>query len=275
MLRGFYTAASGMIAQQKRTEMLTNNLANVNTPGFKADQSSVRAFPEMLLQRMENQSISPSSNASIPTSTLVGAVNTGVYVQDMTPNFKQGDLGETGVNTDIALNGFIMPTTEEGITGSIFYTIENPEEGNLYTRNGNFTLDASGYLTTPNGQYVLDAAGNRIQLASDQFTVSQNGWIEQNNQLVTRLGVAFAENPNQLTKGDNGYYSFEGELPSAYTVDGLSFTTNQGYTERSNVNSSQTMTEMLAAYRSFEANQKVLQAYDQSLDKAVNDVGKI
>lgn len=274
VFKGFYTAASGMRAQQRRTEMYTNNLANVNTPGFKAEQSSVRAFPEMLLQKMESPSV-PATTVTKSTS-LVGRLNTGVYVQDMTPNFQQGALTETNLNTDIALNQIMMPVNANGIQGSIFFTVQNPNGGVQYTRNGNFTLDSAGNLTTASGQYVLDTNGNRIQLKSDQFTVTEDGWIQQNGQNVARLGIAYAANPNLLSKTGTGLFQLNGGvLPSAYANNQIAFTTKQGYIEQSNVDATDTMTSMLTAYRSFEANQKVLQAYDKSMDKAVNEIGKV
>lgn len=275
MFRGFYHAASGMITQQRRVEMFTNNLANINTPGYKADQSSVRAFPEMLLQRLETEK-SPSGQVTTKMSP-VGSINTGVYVQDLTPTYKQGDLNKTELNTDVALNNIFMPTNAEGITGSIFFTVENPDGGVQYTRNGNFTLDGYGFLTNANGHYILDTAGNPIQLTSDQFTVTADGWIQQGGQNVARLGIAFAENPNELAKSGEGLFQWNNgqALPSAYENGQVSFVLQQGYLERSNVDATETMTQMLAAYRTFEANQKVLQAYDRSMDKAVNEIGKI
>lgn len=275
MFRGFYHAASGMITQQRRVEMFTNNLANINTPGYKADQSSVRAFPEMLLQRLETEK-SPSGQVTTKMSP-VGSINTGVYVQDLTPTYKQGDLNKTELNTDVALNNIFMPTNVEGITGSIFFTVENPDGGVQYTRNGNFTLDGYGFLTNANGHYILDTAGNPIQLTSDQFTVTADGWIQQDGQNVARLGIAFAENPNELAKSGEGLFQWNNgqALPSAYENGQVSFVLQQGYLERSNVDATETMTQMLAAYRTFEANQKVLQAYDRSMDKAVNEIGKI
>ena len=98
MFRGFYAAAQlfGCHTQQRKTEMLTNNMANVNTPGFKADQSSIRAFPEMLLQRLDQH---------LPTigNSEVGAVNTGVYMQESDSALIQGDLRQTDLRTDLAL----------------------------------------------------------------------------------------------------------------------------------------------------------------------------
>ncbi|WP_062351645.1 flagellar hook-basal body protein [Bacillus kwashiorkori] len=276
MFRGFYTAASGMLAQQRRTEMLTNNLANMNTPGFKADESSLRAFPELLLSRLDGQQPIANRKLPQPMASLVGGLNTGVYVQDIAPLFHQGDLQQTELSTDIALVDLNIPTTNEGSPSTVLFTVEGPNGGVQYTRNGNFTLDGAGYLTMANGQYVLSADGNRIQLTNDEFIVDNDGWINQNGATVARLGVAYAENPLLLAKRDNGTYELDnGTLPSAYDNENIAFQTKQGYIERSNVDPQKAMTELLTAYRSFEANQKVLQAYDRSMDKAVNEVGRL
>lgn len=276
MLRGFYTAASGMLAQQRQTEMLTNNLANANTTGFKADQSSIRSFPEMLLQRMESKNIPTDNSLQLPVSKNVGSISTGVYVQDVTPLFSQGDVQETELKTDIALINGSMPADANGKMGTVMFVVENSNGEMRYTRNGNFTLDGTGYLTTSEGNYVLNQNNERIQLNSDDFTINQDGTISENNQAVARLGVAFAENPDSLVKEGGGLFrAADAELTDAYNEAEVSFTLNQGVLEGSNVDESQTMTELMAAYRSFEANQKMLQAYDRSMDKAVNEVGKL
>jgi len=276
MFRGFYTAASGMLTQQRKTEILTNNLANVNTPGYKSDDASTRAFPEMLLQRIDATKFG-NRTMSLRTSSLVGSLNTGVYIQETTPSFRQGDLSKTELSTDFALREFEMPQNNDGNPSSIFFTVENPDGGEFYTRNGNFTLDAEGYLTTAKGYFVLDADGNRIQLRNGDFTTTEEGYIEQNGEYIARLGVSFANNANLLRKNAQGLFELEGggALPSAYGIDGVRFSVNQGYIERSNVDATQTMTELLSAYRTFEANQKILQAYDQSMGKAVNEIGKL
>jgi flagellar basal-body rod protein FlgF len=266
MLRGFYTAASGMLSQQRKTEMLANNLANVHTPGFKADQSSVRAFPEMLLERMEGGASQP-----------VGSIHTGVYLQEAVPKFLQGGLTETELNTDLALLDVNLPINPEtGRTGSVFFSVEGEGGEVRYTRNGNFTLDGAGFLTTAGGHYVLDQNGNRIELANDQFTVSEKGFLTDVNGENIRIGIGYAEDPMTLIKeGDGLFTSSNGELADAYNAEGVFFKTEQGFLERSNVDSAQTMTDMMTAYRTFEANQKVLQAYDTSLQKTVNEVGRI
>lgn len=282
MFRGFYTAATGMLTHQRRTEMLTNNLANVNTPGFKTEQASLRAFPEMLLQQMGYSTvptgIGNGNGINSPFNKTVGSTSTGVYMQEAIPNFLQGDMRQTELNTDIAIIDIRMPTNEEtGHQGTVFFTIQNAEGEPRYTRNGNFTLDGSGFLTTASGNYVLDGGGNPIQLASDQFTVRDDGTIEGANGERATLGIAFSEDPLRLIKEGDGLYRTENDAPlaGAFGQAQVEFKLQQGFLERSNVDPGRTMTELLSAYRSFEANQKVLQAYDRSMDKAVNEVGRI
>lgn len=94
MLKGLYTATSAMIAQERRTEMLSNNIANANTPGYKADEGAMRAFPEMLLSRMESGRFQTSSGKgfSVPLQSPIGGINTGTYMQELIPQFTQGTL---------------------------------------------------------------------------------------------------------------------------------------------------------------------------------------
>ena len=277
MFKGFYTAASGMIAQQRRTGLLTNNLANAETVGYKADQASVRAFPEMLLNSYENEKIPVEKSFNISKLRNVGAINTGVYLQEAIPSFVQGNIKETGHRTDLALiDGRLPIDAESGEAGTVLFMVESAN-GTLYTRSGNFTLDGSGYLTTASGQYLLDENGGRIRLRSENFTVTPEGYIVEDGQQTARLGTAFsASPPSELIKEGNGLYRLNGgELPSAYEAEDVSFTIRQSAVEQSNVDSSKTMTELMTAYRTFEANQKIIQAYDKSMDKAVNEIGRV
>jgi len=275
MLRGFYTAASGMLAQQRKTEMLANNMANANTPGFKADQTSLRAFPEMLLSQMKEQSFPTAQNVQT-SSNSIGALNTGVYLQETMPFFQQGTLKETTLSTDVSLVDTNLPINQNtGRAGSVFFTVGNANGEIRYTRNGNFTLDSQGYLTTGSGLYVLDQQGNRIQLSSSEFQINEDGYITGANGETARLGIGYSDDPMSMVKEGDGLFRAEGELADAYTAAGVVFKMQQGYLEQSNVNTSQTMTDMMTAYRAFEANQKILQAYDTSLQKTVNEVGRI
>ncbi|MFI8687669.1 flagellar hook-basal body protein [Rossellomorea sp. NPDC077527] len=278
MFRGFYTVASGMLSQQRKTEMLTNNMSNANTPGYKADQASMRAFPEMLMDRMDSTSIPTEKTLSLPFNQRIGKLNTGVYMQETIPSFVQGDLQETGRGLDVALLDASMPIDEEtGIRGSVFLTVEGADGSPRYTRNGNLTVNGNGFLTTNSGRYILDENGDRIQLDSDQFTVGEKGQILVGGNPVATLGVGYSDNPNQLIKQGDGLFARvdKAALPDAYEEDNVSFSTKQGFLERSNVDASRTMTDMMSAYRAFEANQKVLQAYDRSMEKAANEIGRV
>jgi flagellar basal-body rod protein FlgF len=272
MFKGFYTVASGMFAQQRRTEMLTNNMSNANTPGFKADQAAMRAFPEMLLQRFDKEHIPTENGLNLPFSKEIGTINTGVYMQEAIPKFIQGDLRETGRKTDVALLDINMPEN-----GSVFFAVRHTDGSVRYTRNGNFTVDAQGYLTTGSGHYVLDSAGQQIQLSSDRFTINEAGLLTGENGENAILGVGYANNPLRMIKEGDGLFRTEdgNPLPTAFGTAGVQFRMQQGFLEQSNVDISRTMTDMMTAYRAFEANQKVLQAYDRSMEKAANEIGRL
>ncbi|WP_341301600.1 flagellar hook-basal body protein [Lysinibacillus sp. FSL H8-0500] len=277
MFKGFYTVATGMITQQRRTELLTNNLSNANTPGFKADQSTIRSFPDMLMSSIGKTNAPAYQQAGAEYMSQTGALNTGTYLQETLPNYIQGQIYNTDFTTDMALIDGNLPQDEEGVMGSIFFRLEHPNGGEAYTRNGNFTLDGQGYLVNGQGLYVLNDAGQRIQVPNDDFRLDENGAIFVNDQQVARVGVSFAANPNRLLKQDNGLLRTEdGEnLPTAYGAADVTFTLRQNYLEGSNVDSGRTMTDLMTAYRAFEANQKILQAYDRSMEKAVNEIGRI
>ena len=279
MFKGFYSAMSGMTAQQRKTEILTNNMANANTPGYKSDQSTIRSFPDMLMSAITSNGIPTEHGLNVLKATPVGALNTGVYLQETLSNYAQGALQQTGLSTDVALIDGQLPIDQEsGNPGAIFFRIQHPDGNEAYTRNGNFTLDGQGNLVTGMGLRVLDSEGNPIQLGNDKFTISPQGNItDENGVQVAQLGVAFSANTDVLMKQDNGLFRMlEGEaLPSAYEVEGVTFSMQQQYLEASNVDAAQSMTNLLTAYRAYEANQKVLQAYDKSMDKAVNDIGRV
>ncbi|MBP2076192.1 flagellar hook-basal body protein [Oceanobacillus polygoni] len=268
MLRGFYTAASGMISQQRQQEALANNIANANTPGYKADQTSLRAFPELLLKQMGSQESLPTTQGGLqfPIQKTVGSINTGVYVQEAIPNFAQGDIRETGIATDIALVGGTMPDE----TGSLFFTVQNEAGEVRYTRNGNLTVDGQGFLVTNQGYYVLNDAGDPIQTNGMEFTVSSEGILQTPEQAV-QLGIAYAADGNGMVKEGNDL--FTGDAVQA--PEGATFSIHQGFLEQSNVDTMQTMTDMMNAYRMFETNQRVLRAYDESMGKAVSEIGRI
>ncbi|QKY70458.1 flagellar hook-basal body protein [Lentibacillus sp. CBA3610] len=266
MLRGFYTAASGMISQQRQQEALSNNITNAQTPGYKADQPALRAFPEMLMHQMGTNHVPTSRGLDFPVQNPIGPMNTGVYVHENIPDYGQGDIRETGVPTDMALINGELPDE----TGGLFFTVQNEDGEERYTRNGNFTVDGNGFLVTTQGYYVLDDSGEPIETDGMEFNVTENGVLQTAGGDIP-IGIAYTDNVNEFAKEGDGLFNGEaGAVPAEAT-----FTIQQGSLERSNVDAAQSMTQMMESYRMFETNQRVLRAYDESLGKAVSEIARL
>lgn len=273
MLRGFYTAASGMMANQRMQETLSNNMSNAYTPGYKADQGTMRAFPELLIEQMGAKEIPTSRGLNLPINKEVGSLNTGVYVQETIPSFSQGDVTETGIATDMALIQGNVPDEE----GFVFFNVRNSEGEMSHTRNGNFTVDNEGFLTTNHGNYVLDDGGDPINTGGVEFDVSDDGVLNIGGREVP-LGLSYTPNAQDMVKQGNDLYQPGEEaapLVNARADADISFDVRQNVLEGSNVDPARTMTEMMNTYRSFEMNQRVLKAYDQSMQKAVTEIGRL
>ncbi|WP_226581382.1 flagellar hook-basal body protein [Halobacillus litoralis] len=273
MLRGFYTAAAGMMANQRMQETLSNNMANAYTPGYKEAQGTMRAFPEMLVEQMGSKSLPIVNGTKLPTRSYVGSLNTGVYMQESIPNFSQGNMKETGVQTDLALVQGTVPDD----AGAVFFNVQNESGEVRYSRNGNFTVDDEGFLTTNQGYNVLDEAGSPINTEGMDFNVSSQGVLTVDGQ-TTALGLSYSPNTAVLSKEGNDAFVLEEDaepMVNARDNENIEYTIRQNYLEDSNVDVNRTMTEMMNTYRSFEMNQRVLKAYDQSMQKAVTEIGRL
>ncbi|QAA21536.1 flagellar hook-basal body protein [Sporolactobacillus terrae] len=269
MIRGIYTSAAGMIAQQRRQQTLSNNLNNLDTPGYKSDRSSLRTFPEQLIERLGGDN---------EANREVGSLATGVYQDEMNPDFTQGTVTETGKATDVALITSSLPVNPQtgAQEGALLFNVRTTGGDLRYTRNGHFTLSPEGDLTDSSGNQVLSSAGQPIQLPSDDFQVAADGTIQADGNNYGQIGVSYAADTNPLVKEGTGLFrSTNGDLPQAAANAQINYNVNQGFVEGSNVQADQTVTDMMEAYRSFEANQKVLQIIDGTLDKAVNQVGRV
>jgi flagellar basal-body rod protein FlgG len=251
MLRGIYAAAAGMDVQQARLDVLSNNLANVRTAGFKKEDLLVGPFSELFLQYREEPLERPEANPRV-----VGRLNLGAQVYEVIPDLRNGPLQETFNPTDLALEG-------DG-----FFTV-NTEEGTRYTRDGSFTLNQDGCLATSRGDLVLGENGP-IAVGEGEFKVSSDGEVRSKGQVIDRLALAaFKE---RLVKLENNYYVAPADVQKAETVN---LKVKQGYLERSNVQVADEMVDMIGIIHIYEANQKVVKALDELLDKAVNQVGSV
>jgi len=288
MLRGLYTAAAGMIMQQRRHDTVTNNISNVNTPGFKQVNAIPRSFPDMLLDLTGIEGDKPQR---------IGILNTGVFAEESLSVHQQGDLSTTGRLSDFAIMSDIevdgMAFDESGkyvdANGEVtyqpqaFFTIEDRNGEVRYSRDGTFTLNDEGFLVTSDGSFVRGVNNERIQFdpgtAIEQLTLTRDQrFVDNATGLDTgvQLLISRIENPNKLVREGNGKFRLEGENNLVRPVEADDrFEVRQGFIERSNVDASQAMVDLMAALRAYESNQKMVQYYDKSLEKAVNEVGRV
>lgn len=290
MIRGLYTAASGMLAGQRRQEILTNNLINAHTVGYKQDDAVLRSFPEELILRVREQQGAEVAGSPIRARsgmTPIGSLYGAVYTHEVVPQFNKGVLQRTDNPFDVAIEEELVNTTN-GEQATLFFTVRDTQGNTYYTRDGRWTTDPMGQLTTFNGSLVLDIDGNPIQVDGRNMEVMPDGRViltdpaNPDNRAVIQLGLAMSRNPAQeLVKGENGYFRMEGggTLPVVDPLDpnmaNWRYALSQGAIETSNVDVTRTMTHMVEGFRYYEANQKVLQATDRTLEKAVTEIGRV
>lgn len=257
MVRGLYTAYTGMINQQYRLDTITNNLANAATTGFKKEGVTSKAFDEVLAIKVKD-----SSEAYINRG--IGDISLGVKIGENYTDYTQGAFKETGNTYDLALegNGFF----------SISFANKNGEEMTKYTRDGSFIMDVEGALRTKDGDYVLGLGGEIfIPTDANEVSINKTGDIYADGEYIDTLDIVDFEDYNYLEKyGENMYTAVDGAQ-----MQDAAATVNQGYLEASNVNAVSEMVEMITISRAYEANQKMIQTVDSMLEFSVNQVGKV
>ncbi|MCL2081881.1 MAG: flagellar hook-basal body protein [Oscillospiraceae bacterium] len=301
MLRGLYTSATAMMAYSRRMDVVTNNLVNAETVGFKQDTMTTRSFPDMLISRLNDPSIYQYS--------YVGPHNLGMHVDETFTSFSQGSLEESGRSLDFAIegDGFFVVSPPPGL----FLRNGDEDEEPRYTRAGNFALDAEGHLVTPGGYYVQGRNGDEIQIGSTDFTVNQAGEIyvtddNGNQEYIDTIRVVRFENLH--TDEDLARHKYTGAYPykdhtvlrkegdnlySVYVrpdaddpndpdfdelagepVDVDNARVLQGYLEMSNVDSAKEMVRMMETHRAYEVNQRMVGMFSETLKMTVNDIAR-
>ncbi|AZR73851.1 flagellar basal-body rod protein FlgF [Anoxybacter fermentans] len=245
MLNGLYTVARGMIAFKRENDVLANNLANVNTTGFKSEQVVYQSFPEILMSRLDESG-----------EHFIGSKGTGSKVVETFTNFQQGHLQKTDNPLDLA------------IEGPGFFVVQTPW-GIAYTRSGHFTLNQFGQLVTEDGYPVLGENGP-IETFGKPIAVGEDGIIEIDGVQSDRIRLVDFADLQQLEKVGKNLYRAGGGIRET-RAEGL---VRQGYLEGSNVNVILGMTQLITATRLYEVSQKMIQSQDETLSKAVNDVGR-
>ncbi len=259
MVKGLYSAYTGMINQQNRMDVLTNNLANVNTNGFKKEGATSQAFSDVLAFKIKD------STEGGRIARRIGINNPGVKIGEGYTDYSQGPIKSTGNTYDLALNdaGFF----------AIEYTNKAGETSTKYTRDGNFTTNLSGELMTQDGDYVLNVDGKRIKMDPSILDTQINihGQIIQDGAVVDQIQVTDFEDYNYLVHfGENFFEPIEGATEKEANAQ-----IHSGFLETSNISVVDEMVNMLTVNRAYESNQKIITTIDGTLEIAANQLGKV
>ena len=251
MTRGLYIAGTGMMIQRRRMETITNNVANAETTAFKKEFNITHSFDEVLTRRVND------TMPRVVQGRMVGPLNLGTQVDQLYIDFTQGALEGTERTTDLA------------IIGDAFFVVQTAD-GERYTRSGHFYVNDAGLLVDVDGNPVLGNNGP-IYVGGLNFTVDQFGNVSTANGYVDTLRiVSFADNESLRRQGSNLYFATEPPLAAANP-----FSIAQGFLEGSNVDIGREMVDMLAMYRTYELNQRMVTMIDETLGRAVNDIGRL
>lgn len=257
MVKGLYTAYTGMINEQKRLDVISNNLANADTTGFKKEGTTSEAFDSVLAYKIKD-------TTDPVKARNIGKMSLGVKIGESYTDFSEGSLRVTGNTYDLAL-------TDKGFF-TVEFTNKNGVSSTKYTRDGSFTVTRQGNLVTKDGDFVLDANGRRITVdPTAEITFGKDGTVYQNGSPVSSLGIKDFEDYNYLEHyGENYYQPVAGATLKNAECDVL-----QGYLETSNIQVVSEMVEMISVTRAYESNQKLIQTIDGTLEIAANQLGRV
>lgn len=244
MERGLYIAATGMLSDIVRQDVIAANLANVNTVGYKGDRVVNESFSELFLTNLQN-------------GRPEGGISLGTHVAGIYSDLAQGAFRNTG-------NGY-----DAAIAGEGFFMIRTPT-GIQYTRNGEFSRSTDGYLVTQQGNFVLDSNKQPIYVGDSNPVIRTNGEIVgSNGAIIGSLGIVTLDADSLRKIGQNNWTGTETGGQPANTM------IRQGFLEMSSVNSVKEMVDMINVLRSYESAQRAMTSIDGTLDKAVNSVGVV
>lgn len=250
MFKGFYNLTSAMLSQGRRLDVVANNMTNVSTTGYKADQYTDSTFHEYVVQRVGQRDTDAPAELG-PASYILAPSR--VYT-----DHTQGALEETGMPLDFA------------IQGAGYFAIQTVD-GVGYTRNGSFTLDEEGFLTLPGQGRVLDLAGQPMQLMVDTIQVDGYGAIsDQEGLYLGQIGVYTFPDEGALQRSEQDLFLPGADQPQAEAVP-----LRWKAIERSNVELVQEMVDMITAQRALQSAAQLSKMYDQLMNKAANDLGRV
>jgi flagellar basal-body rod protein FlgF len=257
MIRGIYTAAAGMLNEMARQEVVANNLANVNTTAFKKDLAVFRARDDKPITRIESEGAPRASGAE---ATEIGRLSTGAFLDRVFTEYSQGPLRRTDEPFDLAM------------TGPGFLVLRDGNGQELLSRGGKLTRSEDGRLVDLSGHEIQGDGGPIVLPGQGAFKVDQQGVVHVGREIVGKIRVVEARNPAD-TLEKQGASTWKIRDPGAI-APATATQVEQGSLEASNVNPVREMVDLIAIQRAYEASQRVITAQDETLGKAVNELGR-
>ena len=249
MVRGLYTSAIGMHNSMQRMDVITNNLANINTTAYRRDHVVSHAFTEQFLYRLHDPDF------RILNPIIIGRVSPGLFVDEIFTDWSQGSLEQTHGPLDLAIMG-------EG-----FFVVLVDDEL-LFTRDGSFTL-ANGVLMTTCGGRVQGLGGD-INLPNGEIAIGEAGRIYVNGEYIDTLRLTSFTDLHTLRKLENNFFrTTEDSVEAAFAGS-----VHQGFLEGSNFNIVSEMVQMITLSRAYDTNARMVSMQDQTLQQAVNDIAR-
>lgn len=246
MVRGFYILGSGILTQSRKLSGISNNIANVETPGYKKQEVSSTTFGDILVSRVDSRSVTPIGK--------LGAIST---VDKTNVIHSEGTLNNTERNLDFAIKG-------EG-----FFAVQGENNTLYYTRNGSFNVDGEGYLVL-NGVGRVIGNNGPIRVGTDNVTADSLGNLYVDGNIVDTIAVYNFADYNNLQLSQNGLFTAAAGAMQMQNPEILWKTL-----EGSNVDTAEEITDAIAAQRALQSCSESLKMYDQVLQKAATDIGKI
>lgn len=257
MVRALYTAYTGMVNEQKRLDVISNNVANASTVGYKTERATSQSFKEELTYKIKDASVAYNREN-------IGNMSLGTKIGEVYTDYSQGSLRETGNTYDLAIEG-------KGFF-QVAHTDSNGNTTTRYTRDGSFTMTKDGDIVDADGNKLLGVNGAiRVPVDAKEISIANDGVIYADDTYIDTIQLTDFQDYDFLEHfGDNMYGAVQGatQIPTDAIID-------QGYTEQSNVNTVSEMVDMIAVTRAYEAGQKMIKTVDGMLDAAVNSVGSV
>jgi flagellar basal-body rod protein FlgG len=265
LLRGIYTSAAGLISTQQRQDITANNIANLDTTGYKQDKVATKTFPEVMIQNKD------SGIGDFRYNRKLGTMSFGAKNDVIQTDFAQGSVNETGNKLDVAING-------RGFFNVRFSDEQGTNIG--YTRDGSFNTDSLGRVVYSGGlvlgRDVQTGQVGSMNVGNGDVYIDDKGNVFVDSVKRYTLVVSDFNDYNNLTKaGKNMYAANPNDPPTDISGQGDTFEIKQGFLENSNADMADEMISLMMNARAYSANQRVLTTIDETLGKSVNEVGAL